>query len=310
MRKNSFWNLSFSSAVKSLSPVIVTEISEDAPEKAIRQASHQSHVYCWTSRKILLKKHLTSVCIYILLRERELHVKKSANHCQSVPNPAHLTGLWHSPHALLVPTLGSQINTSPHLQNQNQWAVVWNAVCGVLALHGISPTQLSSHFVPKRELLLQKGTCLSSRPYAMGALSTFLIKSVHNCESVLLNQKTPASCERDWLSLTHTDTLLQHWAPSSSAFTTFSSWPKHRLHWPRHHSCPLPRPGQAFIRLTKHRKEDSSSKEREHTFQCQKTYEVHERAGLASCGTHEAKSTWQRLGAQAANGSALAKPHR
>lgn len=202
-------------------------------------------------------------------------------------------------------------STHPHTYKTRISGQLSEMQC-VVSWHCMGSVQLNcwTDFVPKRELLLQKGTCLSSRPYAMGALSTFLIKSVHNCESVLLNQKTPASCERDWLSLTHTDTLLQHWAPSSSAFTTFSSWPKHRLHWPRHHSCPLPRPGQAFIRLTKHRKEDSSSKEREHTFQCQKTYEVHERAGLASCGTHEAKSTWQRLGAQAANGSALAKPHR
>lgn len=48
---------------------------------------------------------------------------------------------------------------------------------------------------------------------------------------------------------------------------------------------------------------------KEHTFQCQKTYEVHEGTGLASHGTHEAKSTWHCLGAQAANGSALAMPH-
>lgn len=82
-----------------------------------------------------------------------------------------------------------------------------------------------------------------------------------------------------------------------------------QLHWPRHHSCPLPQPGQAFRRLTKQRKEDRSSEEREHTFQCQKTHEEHEGAGLAPCGTHEAKSTWHSLGAQVANGSALAMPH-
>lgn len=62
------------------------------------------------------------------------------------------------------------------------------------------------------------------------------------------------------------------------------------------------------MRLTKQREEDSSSEEREHTFQCQKTYEVHERAGLAPRGTHEAKSTWHSLGDRAANGSALEMP--
>lgn len=59
----------------------------------------------------------------------------------------------------------------------------------------------------------------------------------------------------------------------------------------------------------KARKDDSSSEEREHTFQCQSTHELHEGVDLAPCGTHEAKSTWHSLGAQAANGSALAMPH-
>lgn len=63
------------------------------------------------------------------------------------------------------------------------------------------------------------------------------------------------------------------------------------------------------MRLTKEKKDNSSSEEREHIFQCQKPYEVHERGGLAPHGTHEAKSTWHSLGAQAANGSALAMPH-
>lgn len=56
-------------------------------------------------------------------------------------------------------------------------------------------------------------------------------------------------------------------------------------------------------------KEDSPSEEKEHTFQSQKTYEAHEGQGLAPRGTHEAKSTGHSLGAQAANGSALAVPH-
>lgn len=75
----------------------------------------------------------------------------------------------------------------------------------------------------------------------------------------------------------------------------------------RYHSCPLPQPWQAF--MTKQRKEESSSEEKEHNFQCQKTYEVCEGAGLAPRGTHEAKSTGHSLGAQAANGSALAMSH-
>lgn len=114
MRKNSFWNLSFSSAVKSLSPVIMTEKYLRMLKRNPSDKQDTSQVCCWTSWMIALKKHLSSVWIYILLRERELHAKKPANHCHSVPNLACLAGLWHSPLALLVPTLGSQANTSTY----------------------------------------------------------------------------------------------------------------------------------------------------------------------------------------------------
>lgn len=87
-------------------------------------------------------------CLNLHFTERkETSCQKPANHCQSVPNLACLAGLWHSPLALLVPVLGSQANTSSHLQSQNQWAAPWNVVCGELPLLGISPTQLSSPFV-------------------------------------------------------------------------------------------------------------------------------------------------------------------
>lgn len=108
MRKNSFWNLSSSSTLKILLPShhdTDREVSEDAQEKAIRQASHQSRVCCWTSRMTALKKHLTSVWIYILLRERKPHVK-------NLQITASQSQIWH---AWLVCGI-------PHLLS---WSLCW-----------------------------------------------------------------------------------------------------------------------------------------------------------------------------------------
>lgn len=121
------------------------EISEDAQKKAIRQASHQSSLLLNITNDGT--KKTSHKCLNLHFTERKgTPCQKPTNHCHSVPNRACLAGLWHSPLALLVPTLGSQANTSTYLQNWNQWAVIRNIMYGELPLHGISPTQLSSPF--------------------------------------------------------------------------------------------------------------------------------------------------------------------
>lgn len=92
----------------------------------------------------------------------------------------------------------------------------------------------------------------------------------------------------DQLSPTHADALLQlhhHFQLTQvQAASARAALPSHRA---LPCSCPLPRPGQAFMRLsTSQRNEDNSREERECIFRCQSPFEGHEMAGSAPRGTH------------------------
>lgn len=176
MRKNSFWNLSSSSTVKSLSPVIMT-LTEKYLRMLKRKPSDKqvtSHVFAAEHHEWLRWKSVSQVFESTFYWEKGNFMSKNLQITASQPQTWHV---WLDCGILPTCSPGPYIGkSSQHIPTPTKpesvcscpkCSVWWSA-----AAWDQSNSTVQS-FCFKRELPLLKGTCLSSWPYAMDALSIF-----------------------------------------------------------------------------------------------------------------------------------------
>lgn len=135
-------------------------------------------------------KSFSQVCVYILLKERELHSKQTANSCLSAPNLECWDGLWLQAQAPALPICSPGLHirkSSQHIPKPTEQESVgsylkYSSRCIPLPQDQSNSTVWSFRF--KNGVTAGK----SYLPYAMVVLSITLINQyITTIVSVLLN---------------------------------------------------------------------------------------------------------------------------